>query len=179
MRELLDSLLSYSRVTSHGMQFVETDLNRLLQDVLSDMQLTIDESNATVVTEPLISVEADPSQIRQLIQNLLSNSLKYRHPDRPLDIRVTGKKVDEGTYQITVEDNGIGFDNQYSEQIFEVFKRLHGRAQYAGTGMGLAICRKIVDRHNGSIHSESQENHYTRFIVRLPVKHQQETLYEF
>jgi PAS domain S-box-containing protein len=178
MRELLDSLLSYSRVTSQARVFVETDLNDTLQVVLSDLQLTIEESQADVDVGELVALTVDPSQIRQLFQNLLSNSLKYQSPDRKPRIRIVGEDINADWYRITLEDNGIGFEPVYSEQVFEVFKRLHSRSDYAGTGMGLAICRKIAERHQGTIRAEGEPGRGTRFIVELPRRAIEEASYD-
>lgn len=179
MRELLDSLLSYSRVTSRSGQMAPTDMNEIVKDVQSDFQLAIEESQAEFEVAPLIQLTVDPSQVRQLLQNIISNALKYRRPDQSPVIRIYGAQVDSGRYRITIEDNGIGFDNQYAEQIFEVFKRLHGRERYPGTGMGLAICRKIVERHQGLIRAESMAGKGSRFIIELPTHPIQETGHDF
>ncbi|MEP4544568.1 MAG: ATP-binding protein, partial [Saccharospirillum sp.] len=179
MRELLDSLLSYSRVTSHGGQFVLTDLNEVVREVLSDLQMTIEESQARLEVASLDQLTMDPSQIRQLLQNIVSNALKYRRQEQPPIIRIQGEAVNGDRYRLTIEDNGIGFDNQYSEQIFEVFKRLHGRDSYPGTGMGLAICRKIVDRHQGVIRADSTPGKGTRFVIELPVNPHTEAAHDF
>lgn len=179
MRELLDSLLSYSRVTSRGGQPVRTDMNDIVNEVLSDLQLAIEESQARFDISKLQHLTVDPSQIRQLLQNIVSNALKYRLPDQQPLIRIHGELIGSNHYRITIEDNGIGFDNQYAEQIFEVFKRLHGRSQYPGTGMGLAICRKIVDRHQGTIHAESTPGEGTRFIIELPTQPMPEANHDF
>lgn len=172
MRELLDSLLSYSRVTSHGRNFVRTDLNEVFKQIQADLQLNIDETQAELVVQKLTSLEADSSQLRQLLQNLISNALKYRNPERAPKIQIEGESLPNERYRITVRDNGIGFDPRYNEQIFEVFKRLHGRSEYPGTGMGLAICRKIVDRHSGTISAVGNEQKGATFVIELPI-HQQ------
>lgn len=179
MRELLDSLLSYSRVSSRVGQLELTDINEIVQEVLSDLQLTIEESDATFDIADLDPLTVDPSQIRQLLQNILSNALKYRHPDQRPEIRIQGEPVNSNRYRIIVEDNGIGFDNQYADQIFEVFKRLHGRDRYPGTGMGLAICRKIVDRHQGNIRAESCPDKGSRFLIELPRRLSEEVRHDF
>lgn len=179
MRELLDSLLSYSRVTSRGGQFVLTDLNEVVQEVLSDLQFTIEESQARFDIDTLDHLTVDPSQMWQLLQNIISNALKYRQLNQPPHIRVYGEPVNGDRYRIIVEDNGIGFDNQYSEQVFEVFKRLHGRDSYPGTGMGLAICRKIVDRHQGVIRAESTPGAGARFTIELPTHPTPEATHDF
>ena len=114
-------------------------------------------------------IEADETQMRQLFQNLIGNALKFRDQNKPL-IRVYGQVADHGFYEIFVKDNGIGFDPEFAERIFIPFERLHGRSEYEGTGMGLAICRKIVERHGGTIRAESEPEKGATFIVRLPLK---------
>ena len=173
MRELLESLLSYSRITSQGRRFIETDIAQVVEQVQADLQLTIEETQATLEIGELSKIDADSSQLRQLLQNLVSNALKYRHPERPPYILIQGESLPDDRYRLVVSDNGIGFDPRYNEQVFEVFKRLHGRSEYPGTGMGLAICRKIVDRHNGVIMANGREHEGTTFIIDLPVRQQQ------
>lgn len=177
MRELLDSLLSYSRITSHGKSFAKTRLNEVIEEVQSDLQLSIDEASATVDVGQLADIDADSSQLRQLMQNLINNALKYRHQERPLRIQIRGKKLRNGHYRLSVSDNGIGFDPRYNDQVFEVFKRLHGRSEYPGTGMGLAICRKIVERHGGVIQAEGSPDGGAVFTIDLPVE-QAESSYD-
>ena len=129
------------------------------------------------------TIEADPTQMRQLMQNLISNSLKFQNPDEPLIVKIQSRifedyTVDDGggathaakMLEFTVEDTGIGFDEIYCDRIFKVFQRLHGRDQYAGTGLGLAVCRKIVERHNGTITAKSKPGQGAKFIVTLPSK---------
>lgn len=173
MRELLESLLSYSRVTSQGRRFVETDIAEVVEQVQADLQLHIEETQATIEVGELTQIDADSSQFRQLLQNLVSNALKYRHPERAPHIVIRGEFLLEGRYRLVVSDNGIGFDPRYNEQIFEVFKRLHGRLEYPGTGMGLAICRKIVDRHSGVIMANGRLDEGATFIIDIPVRQQQ------
>ncbi|OZG74887.1 hypothetical protein BTA51_00305 [Hahella sp. CCB-MM4] len=169
MRELLDSLLSYSRVTSKGSCFQPTDLNKILEDVLSDLQLAIDESGAEIQTGFLATIECDTSQVRQLMQNVIANSLKYKVDGNVPVVSINGTVIQDDIYQICIKDNGIGFDPRYSEQIFEVFKRLHGRDTYSGTGMGLAICRKIVERHQGAIWAEGAPGKGASIYFELPI----------
>ncbi|MFG1495475.1 ATP-binding protein [Saccharospirillum sp. HFRX-1] len=173
MRELLESLLSYSRITSQGRRFIDTDIAQVVEQVKADLQLTIEETNATVEVGELSRIDADSSQLRQLLQNLLSNALKYRHPERTPHILIQGEALPDERYRLVISDNGIGFDPRYNEQVFEVFKRLHGRSEYPGTGMGLAICRKIVDRHNGVIMANGRDQEGTTFIIDLPVRQPQ------
>ncbi|WP_020410717.1 sensor histidine kinase [Hahella ganghwensis] len=170
MRELLDSLLSYSRVTSKGSVFQPTDLDKVIEDVQADLQLSIDETGAEINIAPLTTIECDSSQIRQLMQNVIANSLKYRASGAKPIIQVSGKQVEDNLYQVCIKDNGIGFEPRHSEQIFEVFKRLHGRETYSGTGMGLAICRKIVERHQGRIWAEGAPGKGAAFYFELPIQ---------
>jgi len=174
MQDLLDSLLSYSRVTSKARPFKQVDLNAVMASVLDDLQLAINDKTAQVECTPLATLDADEVQMRQLFQNLVSNSLKYSRDDvKPL-IRIIGEVVAPDNYLITFTDNGIGFEQQYASQIFEVFKRLHGRGNYPGTGMGLAIARKIVDRHGGRITAHGTPGVGSSFEILLPL-HQERT----
>lgn len=182
MQQLIRDLLSYSRVTSQAKPFAEVDLNLALQEVQTDLETKIEQTHATIVVEKLPKLEADPVQIHQLFQNLLSNAMKYQHPERTPQIKIytiptaTSDTTESGTinsYQICVEDNGIGFEEKYAERIFNLFERLHGRSEYEGTGIGLAICRKIVERHNGTISATSEPGVGSKFFVTLPA-HQDE-----
>lgn len=177
MRTLLDSLLSYSRVTSMANSFEMTDLNALIEDVCADLELMLEENHAHISVSPLMSVEVDVSQMRQVMQNLIGNAIKYGYADQTPEVIITGEKQKD-MYLLTVKDNGIGFENEYAEQIFEVFKRLHGRENYPGTGMGLAICRKIILRHQGRIWAESEQGKGSTFYIELPLTRQKEPLNE-
>ena len=130
---------------------------------------TVKETGAQVEIENMPAIEADGSQILRLFQNLIGNALKFRGPETP-HIKVYGKADSRGVCEIFVKDNGIGFDPQFAELIFKPFQRLHGRNEFEGTGMGLAICRKIVERHGGNICAESEPGKGSTFIIRLPVK---------
>lgn len=167
MRDLLTDLLAYSRVTSKANPFKSVRLNPLLEEVLEDLQLIIEETQAQIHIESLPSAEVDQVQMRQLFQNLISNSLKYHHPDRVPEVFISGQEKEDSIY-LELRDNGIGFDPQFSEQVFDIFKRLHDRQDYSGTGMGLAICRKIVLRHGGTIVAQSQEGEGTTMLIELP-----------
>lgn len=172
MERLLDSLLNYSRITTRAQPFDLLDLNDVIADVLEDLSLSIAETSATVSARQLPPVLGDRNQLRQLFQNLIANSIKYhREGVQPvISIEVNNRpapNADPHYVAITVRDNGIGFDNQYSELIFDVFKRLHGRDKYQGTGMGLAICRKIVDRHEGFIVASGETNVGAEFCIWL------------
>ena len=169
MEALLDSLLNYSRVTSKGRPFESVDLNEVVRDVETDLEMSLEDSNGSITISPLPAVLGDKVQLHQLFQNLISNSLKYRKTNEPPQIRIYSQEGETGYVDVYVEDKGIGFDMQYRGQIFDVFKRLHGRTEYDGTGMGLAICRKIVERHNGVIDVESEEGVGTTFRISLKV----------
>ncbi len=149
----------------------------------------IEQVNGRVEVGELPTVDADPLQVRQLMQNLIGNSLKYRRPDVPPVVRVSSRTLREDSAapaprptqtfcQILVEDNGIGFEEIYSERIFTIFQRLHGRNEYEGTGIGLAVCRKIVERHGGTITAQSTLGKGSTFLVTLPVRQQRETSHD-
>ncbi|MFO0897258.1 MAG: CHASE3 domain-containing protein [Pirellulales bacterium] len=173
MRSLIDALLNYSRVTTKAQPFLETDLNQIAREVVSDLEGRLQESGGRVELGTLPACEADPLQMRQLLQNLISNGLKFHPPGVPPVVRVEGRlapSANGGAAQceLVVRDNGIGFDEVYRERIFDVFQRLHGRQEYEGTGMGLAICRKIVDRHRGTITAASAPGRGATFTVTIP-----------
>ena len=182
MQTLIRDLLTLSRVTSQGQAFLPVDLGDIVREVVSDLEIRIEQSSARVEIGSLPVIEADPSQMRQLFQNLLGNALKFHRDDNPPEVVVSSKILEvrennpPGTLpgdqicQIVVRDNGIGFDNQYAERIFGPFQRLHGRGVYEGTGIGLAVCRKITDRHGGNIVAKSTEGEGAAFIVTLPVR---------
>lgn len=169
MSELLDSLLSYSRVTSRANPFQPVNLTTVARDVVSDMEFAIKKAGGRVEIAELPLIDADPVQIRQLLQNLISNSIKYRKDNEKPVIRIHGHTI-ETLCEVFIEDNGIGFEAQYADRIFRPFQRLHRRDEnYEGTGIGLAICRKIVEHHGGSIRAESTPGEGATFIVQLPV----------
>ena len=169
MQALIESLLIYSRVTTRSEPFVSVDLSKLVKEVLLDLEIPIQETRAEVGTGDLPRIEADPGQIRQLFQNLIGNALKF-HADNPR-IKIYSEACWEGTCKIYIEDNGIGFDELYLDRIFQPFQRLHGKSsRYKGSGIGLAICRKIVDRHNGTITATSVPGKGSTFIVSLPLR---------
>jgi len=181
MRRLINDLLSYSRVSSKSRPFVAVDLDKIVAEVLSDLQVRLDETEGQIIAGKLGTIDADPTLMRQLIQNLLSNALKFRKTDTKPVIRIAttpGEPVSIGTRMVpsivlTIADNGIGFDNTYKEQIFKIFQRLHGRLEYEGTGVGLATCRKIVERHLGTIDANGVPGEGATFIIELPVQHDQ------
>lgn len=176
MRILIGDLLSYSRVTTKAKPFMQVSLDRVVSEVLNDLQLVIEESKAEIVIGALPTIDADPTQMRMLVQNLLSNALKYRRPENVPMIRIgtpdaaTDDAGPADCVTIAVVDNGIGFDMKYADRIFAIFQRLHGRNEYEGTGIGLASCRKIVERHGGSIEVDSTVGRGSEFRVKLPLK---------
>jgi two-component system sensor kinase FixL len=182
MQNLINDLLTFSRVTTKPKPFQPVDLMQVAQEVVSDLESRIQQTCGRVEVADLPTVDADPLQMRQLFQNLISNGLKFHRAEEPPVVKIEGKVLAEMDRlfdgsgqdcllcQITVQDNGIGFEEQYLDRIFEVFQRLHGRQEYEGTGMGLAICRKIAERHGGTITARSQPGQGATFIVTLPVK---------
>lgn len=180
MRILIDDLLQYSRTTKTEKVFENTDLNDLLENAKGDSQQAIDEKKAVVQNEKLPTIMVIPFQIQQLFANLIGNSLKYSKENVPPKIKITCSKViaaDEELipkqtkdkfYKITFKDNGIGFEQEYAEKIFVLFNRLHNKNEYAGTGIGLAICKKIVENHKGFIFAEGKPNAGALFTVYLP-----------
>lgn len=169
MQKLLESLLAYSRVTMKVEPFVETDLKRSVQGALSNLEVVITQNGALIKADDLPTIEADRSQMIQLFQNLLANALKFRRENEIPRVSIYSHKTrKKGKLEICVEDNGIGFDEKYLDKIFVPFQRLHGRGAYEGVGMGLAICKKIVERHGGEITAKSEPGKGSAFIVTLP-----------
>ncbi len=176
MQSLIQDLLKFARVTSQASPFLPVDLAQVTRDVLSDLEVRIAETNAQVEVGNLPTIEADAVQIRQLLQNLIGNALKFHQKGKRPEVRVSANQAGSehtkgGILQLVVADNGIGFDEKYLDRIFTMFQRLHSRAEYEGTGMGLAICRKIAQRHGGEISATSTLGQGTSFLVTLPVRH--------
>ena len=170
MQSLLTSLFEYSKVTMNPEPFREIDLNVIIREVLSDLEIRIKKVGGEVQVSKLPVIAADPAQMRQLFQNLIGNALKFHKPVEKPMVQVRPVSGTDTGCQILIEDNGIGFDEQYLEKIFAPFQRLHGRSsQYEGTGMGLAICKKIVERHGGNITARSTPRHGATFIITLPL----------
>jgi two-component system CheB/CheR fusion protein len=182
MSQLINDLLDFSRATRTGERFAPTDLSAVLRSTLADFDLLIKEKNAIVVAGELPVIEAIPFQIGQLFHNLISNALKFTKEKTPPVIKIGGRVPDREEIaamdgldktaqyvEIVFEDNGIGFSNEYAEQIFVLFQRLNGRHEFPGTGIGLALCRKIVENHGGKIFAQSIESINTEFHVVLPV----------
>jgi light-regulated signal transduction histidine kinase (bacteriophytochrome) len=181
MRKLIDDLLSFSRVASRAHPFEPVDLSEVVRRVLGDLEESLLQSGGSVEVGRLPTIDADPTQMQQLMQNLIGNALKFHRPGVPPVVTIQGEIVtDEGVAgerppdsvcRLVVADNGIGFDEIYRERIFQIFQRLHGRSEYEGTGIGLAICRKIAERHGGAIGASSEPGQGATFVVTLPVHH--------
>ena len=170
MQVLINNLLTLSRITTKAKPFVPVDLSHVVRGVVSDLELHIEKTGGDVEVRAMPTIDADPTQMRQLFQNLIGNGLKFHLPgDKPV-VKIYGQVLNE-VCQVMVEDNGIGFDEKYLDRIFAVFQRLHGRGEYDGTGVGLAICQKIVERHGGSITAKSSPGKGATFIVMLPLRH--------
>lgn len=175
MRILINDLLTYSRVTTKAQPFSAIDLNQVLLDVMSDLELRLEQTGGKIESAKLPSIEADPTQMRQLFQNLLSNALKFIPTDRAPLIKIEASVLNVLTLKqpvcrITISDNGIGFEEKYLDRIFTIFQRLHGRHEFEGTGIGLAVCRKITDRHGGVLTATSRPGEGSSFIITLPLK---------
>ncbi len=171
MQTLIQDLLAYSRVTTKSQTYTRVDLGKVTEEVLVDLETRIEELDAVITLEQLPTIDAEPLQMRQLIQNLIGNALKFHKPGVPPTITVRGRTLDGGNkVEITVMDNGIGFEPKHTKRIFGTFQRLHGISEYAGTGIGLSMCRKIVDRHQGQIEASSEPGQGTTFTIALPVQ---------
>lgn len=168
MRKMIDDLLALSRVSTQGQPYERVDLNQVVKTVISDLEFQIQRTDGRVDLGDLPVVEADPLQMRLLLQNLISNGLKYHRPGVPPVVRVTGQILPDSLVQIQIQDNGIGFNTKYVERIFLPFQRLVGKSQYEGTGIGLAICKKIVERHGGEVSAASVPGEGSTFTILLP-----------
>ena len=167
MQGLINDLLAYSRVGTQGKEFAPTDSGPVLDRVLANLRIATQESGAVVTRDPMPTVVADVSQLGQLLQNLVGNAIKYRNEAAPT-VHV-GAERENGEWRFSVKDNGIGIDPQYSERIFAIFQRLPTRAEYAGTGIGLAICQRIAERHGGRIWVESRSDQGATFYFTIPI----------
>ena len=168
METLIDGVLDLSRATRAESRFEQVSLDTIAREVLADLQVQIADTGAHVDLFELPELEADPIQMRQLLQNLIANAIKFRRPDVVPEITVRGL-LERGIVELTVADNGIGFDPRHAERIFGPFQRLHERTEYPGTGLGLALCRRIAERHGGSIVARSTPGAGTSFVVTIPV----------
>jgi light-regulated signal transduction histidine kinase (bacteriophytochrome) len=181
MKALIQDLLSYSRVSTHGQPFELVDVNRILASAIANLEFLIDETGAVITRDSLPQLKADATQLTQLFQNLISNGIKFRREGISPQIQInvirrewvhgrTAMGESLGEWIFSVRDNGIGIEPQYSDRIFVIFQRLHGRGKYPGTGIGLAICKKIVERHGGRIWIESEVGRGTTFYFTIPDK---------
>jgi len=158
MKQLIEDLLAFSRIDSRGAPLIPTSLERAAREASDNLIATISESGASIEWKnPLPQVVGDEIQLVRLMQNLLGNAIKYRSPDKPVAISVSAIRRGD-MWIVSVADNGIGIAAEYHDRIFMIFQRLHGIGAYEGTGIGLAICKRIVERHGGEIWVESQEN---------------------
>jgi light-regulated signal transduction histidine kinase (bacteriophytochrome) len=180
MRTLIDNLLEFSRTSRISEPFVKTDLNNIIAEVKADLELKIEETSTSISSEVLPVIDAIPMQMRQLFTNLFTNAIKFKGEGLTpkIDIRCSELNDEEKDanhlrhnqryYKIVVKDYGIGFDQEFSMKIFQIFQRLHGKAEYPGSGIGLAICKKIVENHSGRIFAESEPGKGAEFITILP-----------
>jgi light-regulated signal transduction histidine kinase (bacteriophytochrome) len=169
MSVLIEDLLQLTRISTKAKPFESVDLSEIISEVQADLEIQLKETGGRIEAGGFPRLEGDPTQIRQLFQNLISNSLKYRKPGVPPVVQVENKTAaGEKSCRVWVRDNGIGFEPQYAEKIFNIFQRLHTNEEYEGTGIGLAICRKVVERHGGSIVAKSQPGEGALFEVVLP-----------
>lgn len=168
MKNLIDDILNYSKISKKDNTPEKVNINQVIEDVKSNLQLSIDESNATLNYENLPDVSAEKIHILQLFQNIIGNAIKYRKKDIPLKINILSKQ-EKNKWMFSISDNGIGISKENSEKVFEVFRRLHSRGEYEGTGIGLANCKKIVELYDGRIWVDSTEGEGSTFFFTLPV----------
>jgi signal transduction histidine kinase len=168
---MIEALLTYSRVATKGVDFEPLDLNEMIEQLTKfELAVKIEETESDVsVPEPLPAVQGDPTQIRQLLQNLIANGLKYQKPGAKPQVTIHAHQQDDGMVRLEIEDNGIGIKEEQFENVFTMFKRLHSKDEYEGTGIGLAVCKRIVERHGGEIAVESTYGQGSTFWFTLPV----------
>jgi light-regulated signal transduction histidine kinase (bacteriophytochrome) len=167
MQNLIEGLLAYSRITTKAQPFTNVDLNTIIAEVLTDLEIRINETKGKVEVGQLPVLYADPLQMRQLFQNLIGNGLKYHKKDIPPNLKISYKRK-KAIHEISISDNGIGFEQKNSERIFGIFQRLVGKDEYEGTGVGLAICKKIVEQHDGSLSAYGEPGNGAEFVIQLP-----------
>lgn len=167
MKTLINDLLDYSRLAKDGQSLQQVDCNLVLEQVMQTLRLAINDSKAQISSGQLPCIHGNPSQLRQLFYNLLSNAIKYRDKDRPPCVRIDAQRLAED-WRFCVTDNGIGIDTQHRERIFMLFQRAHRNRHYPGTGIGLAVCKKIVELHGGRIWVESEPNVGSQVFVTMP-----------
>ncbi|WP_462219190.1 sensor histidine kinase [Ferruginibacter sp.] len=178
MQTLIKDILEFSQLSNDNSRFINTDLNVLVKEVIADKEVLVQEKKAVITVKTLPSLNVNPGLMRPLFSNLIGNAIKYKKKDVDPVINIYAEQLDGNDNgnrdrkfcRIFIQDNGIGFDQKYAEQIFEMFTRLHGNSQYQGTGIGLALCKQIVEKHNGFISALSKENEGATFIISFPVK---------
>lgn len=175
MQDLINDLLMFSRLTTKEQRFSPVNLQKILSAVLSDLEVRIEETESKVEFGELPLIEADPVHMRQLFQNLISNAIKFRRPEQASVVKISAESLPAeagrpARVRLAFSDNGIGIDPKYHERIFGIFERLHSRGKYEGTGVGLAVCRKICEQHGGSIQVESGPDRGSTFIAELPAR---------
>jgi PAS domain S-box-containing protein len=181
MKALIIDILNYSKLSSNEFAVEDADLNEVLKELLEDFELIIEEKGVIINNNGLPRIQANKGQVRQVFQNIISNALKFSIPGRPPVISISSKTIKEKSFAaeespdgeyclINIKDNGIGFDEKYVDNIFALFQRLNSKDQYEGTGIGLAIAKKIIDKHNGMITAHSREGEGAEFLIVLPLK---------
>lgn len=182
MRTLINNLLEFSRIAKYEQAFASVNLAFILKEVIHELELPITETGAKVSGVDLPTVDASFTQMKQLFTNIINNAIKFRSAGRVPQIKAEGAVATDAEmsryhlnpnckyYRITISDNGMGFENEYAQRIFQIFQRLHGKSEYPGSGIGLAICKKIVERHNGHIYAEGQPDAGAKFVFYLPEK---------
>lgn len=188
MKILINNLLQFSRDSIKAADFITVDLNEVVKEAMIELEIEIENTQAEINIDLLPVIQAVPGLIRQLFYNLLSNALKFKRKEKKAIIHISSKKIEPASvnkekyirnviyYQISVSDNGIGFDNQYANDIFKVFKRLHSNEDFEGTGVGLSICKKIIDKHRGYLTALSNRNEGSTFLLELPERQEKEII---
>lgn len=188
MKILINNLLQFSRDSIEAADFITVDLNEVIKEAMIELEIEIENTQAEINIDLLPVIQAVPGLIRQLFYNLLSNALKFKRKEKKAIIHISSKKIEPASvnkekyirnvtyYQISVSDNGIGFDNQYANDIFKVFKRLHSNEDFEGTGVGLSICKKIIDKHRGYLTALSNRNEGSTFLLELPERQEKEII---
>jgi len=171
MQTMINDLLAYSRVGTRGKPFDRVDCDAILKQVLVGLKFQIEESGALITADPLPVIMADASQLHHVFQNLISNAIKFRSEKTP-EIYIRAERT-ESEWVFSVSDNGIGFEQKYAVKIFDIFKRLYTASKYPGSGIGLTICRKIIEHHKGRIWAESEPGKGSTFYFALPTRHKQ------
>ncbi|MGZ7209405.1 MAG: sensor histidine kinase, partial [Methanobacterium sp.] len=173
MKEQIDGLLEFSRVGTKGGEFEPVDMNLILNQTIQNLNVSIRDSNAEITHEELPTVTGDANQLQRVFQNLISNAIKFRKPDEPPKIKISVHESEDGKENVfSVKDNGIGMEEQYFERIFTIFQQLHTRDEYEGTGIGLSIVKRIIERHGGRVWVESEFGKGSTFYFILPVESQ-------